>query len=107
MAAPVKRPTTGSSAGSHRYDPTVLMHRPWHRCSVAIDRWLAHSSTSTHVFQSSSSMYPSGQTQNARPSVLRQVCEQPPLLTVHSSMSSQEWPSGASRVPGSPSQVHL
>lgn len=38
--------------------------------------------------------------------MLRHECEQPPLFTRHSSISSHECPSGANWVPGMSSQLH-
>lgn len=40
------------------------------------------------------------------PNVFRHVCEHPPLLSKHSSTSSQLWPSAPSAVPGRPAHEH-
>lgn len=62
-----------------------------------------------HVFQSSSSMKPSGHRQNTRPIVDRHVWEHPALLTLHGPVClsrSHVWLSAASDASCKPSQEH-
>lgn len=77
------------------YTETMLLESDWN--------WKGD--TPSQVFQSSASMYPSGQAQKAVPSVLRHEWEQPPLSVRHSSISSQECPSTANWVPVISSQL--
>lgn len=58
------------------------------------------------VFQSSSRMKPSGQRQNTRPMVERQVWEHPALLTLQGPASWHVWLSGDRTVSCRPSQEH-
>lgn len=86
------------------YEPYVLRHdvppaAHWLGCCSSGSE---HSSTSTHVRQSSSSLRPSGHTQKADPTVLMHWCEHPADPSRHSSTSSQVCPFSASFVPGIP-----
>lgn len=70
------------------------------------ERWEKRIWLPWQVFQSSSSIKPSGQRQNTRPIVERQVCEHPALFTLHGPASWHVWLSADKTESCKPSQEH-